>query len=77
MCFLEYWFFSATFTENSHGQDGRQKQIMVLVKYVDEVKCRLRRIAHAVYQKELKSALAAFYNWEKYSGKLENWFRKT
>ena len=29
--FLENWFFCVTFTENSHGQDGRQKQIMVLV----------------------------------------------
>ena len=29
--FSEILVFPATFTENSHGQDGRQKQIMVLV----------------------------------------------
>ena len=45
--------------------------------YTDEVKCRLRRIAHAVNEEELRSSLVAFYNWEKYTGKLENWFSKT
>ena len=45
--------------------------------YADEVKCRLRSIAHAVNEKEFRSALAAFYTWEKYTGKLENWFSKT
>ena len=43
----------------------------------DEVKYRLCRIAHAVNEEELRSALAAFYNWEKYTGKLKNWFSKT
>ena len=30
--------------------------------YPDEVKCRLRRIAHAVNEEKLRSALAALYN---------------
>ena len=45
--------------------------------YADELKCRLRHLAHAVNEKELWSKLAAFYNWEKYTGKLKNWFSKT
>ena len=45
--------------------------------YADEVKCRLRRIAHAVNEEELRSAREAFYNWENYTGKLKNWFSKT
>ena len=45
--------------------------------YADEVKCRLRRIAHAVNEEELRSALEAFYHWEKYTGRLKNCFSKT
>ena len=45
--------------------------------YVAEVKCRVRRIAHAVNEEELRIALAAFYDWRKYTGKLENWLSKT
>ena len=35
--------------------------------YADELKCRLRRIAHAVNEEELRSGLEALYNWEKYT----------
>ena len=45
--------------------------------YADEVKCRLRRIAHAVNKEELRSAREAFYNWEKYTERLKNWLSKT
>ena len=43
----------------------------------DEAKCRLRRFAHEANEEELRSALAAFYDLEKYIGKLKNWFSKT
>ena len=42
--------------------------------YADEGKCI---IAHAVDIKELMTALEAFYNWEKYTGRLKNWLSKT
>ena len=45
--------------------------------YVAEEKCRLRRIAHAANEEELRIVLAAFYDWGKYTGKLENWLSKT
>ena len=45
--------------------------------YVAEEKCRLRRIAHAANKEELRIVLAAFYDWGKYTGKLENWLSKT
>ena len=42
----------------------------------DEVKCKLRRIVHAVNEGEF-SRLAAFYNWKKYTGRLKYRFSKT
>ena len=38
--------------------------------YADEVKFRLRRIANSLNEEELRTALAAFYNWKKHTGRL-------
>ena len=39
----------------------------------DQVKCRLRRIAHANNREELQSAVADLRKWEFYQGKLKAW----
>ena len=38
--------------------------------YADEVKFRLRRIANSLNEEELRTVLAAFYNWKKHTGRL-------
>ena len=38
--------------------------------YAEEVKFRLRRIANSLNKEELRTALAVFYNWEKYTERL-------
>ena len=39
----------------------------------DDVKCRLRRVAHSNNVKELNSAIADLQNWDYYDGKLKTW----
>ena len=67
MYFLEHWFFR----EQSWPRWTSKADPGVSI-YADEVKCRLCRIAHTVKIEKLRSALAAFYNWERYTGRRKN-----
>ena len=42
----------------------------------DDVKCRLRRIAHASSREELDKSIKDFSSWEHFTGKLKVWFTK-
>ena len=42
----------------------------------DDVKCRLRRIAHASSRDELDKSIKDFLSWEHFTGKLKVWFTK-
>ena len=62
MCFLKHSFFSEIrwMSKADHG----------ISIYADEVKFRLRRIANSLNEEELRTVLAAFYNWKKHTGRL-------
>ena len=42
----------------------------------DDVKCCLRRIAHASSKEELDKSIKGFLSWEHFTGKLKVWFTK-
>ena len=42
----------------------------------DDVKCRLRRMAHASSREELDKSIKDFLSWEHFTGKLKVWFTK-
>ena len=42
----------------------------------DDVKCRLRRIAHASSREELDKSIKDFLSWEHFTRKLKAWFTK-
>ncbi|XP_066917540.1 uncharacterized protein [Clytia hemisphaerica] len=44
---------------------------------VDDVKCRLRRIAHSVNQSQIDEAVASLKEWDMFKGKLKTWFKGT
>lgn len=40
----------------------------------DDVKCRLRRIAHSINQTQIDEAVASLKEWDMFKGKLKTWF---
>ena len=73
MCFLENVFLCDFHQEQSWTRWTSKADYGVSI-YTHEVKCKLLHIAHAVNEEEFRSGLEGFYNWEKYTGRLKNWF---
>ena len=48
-----------------------------VTKIADDVKARLRRIAHSITEEQLNEAVASFKSWEHYEGQLKKWFAGT
>ena len=40
----------------------------------DDVKAKLRRIAHFINETQVKEAVQSFKSWDRYKGKLKSWF---
>ena len=41
----------------------------------DDVKAKLRRIAHSVNETQVKEAVQSLKSWDRYEGKLKSWFQ--
>ena len=41
----------------------------------DDVKAKLRRIAHSINETQVKEAVQSFKSWDRYEGKLKSWFQ--
>ena len=41
----------------------------------DDVKAKLRRIAHSINETQVQEAVQSFKSWDRHEGKLKSWFQ--